>query len=245
VLHVTSEVTLPPVFGLVLIKIAGYCFNTFKAIGLLLPDYYYEHAGVLVRILWEAAANLVWVAAEPISRSTLFAQFTIVERRKFIQSRLNEARRAGDLKGAAAYQAELCQFEQAFGPILLAYSYQDKKQRKKLRQRFAGSSLEDVVREIGDPWLTEYYERYPLLSFYAHASPGIVLFPNPVISGELTPEAFEIYDKPRTIQIALWSLAVMERVHLITCQALGRDDSEYFEKLEERLRFRHSLRRIS
>jgi hypothetical protein len=241
-IHTTHEVTLPPAFGLVLVKTFGYCFNTFKAIGLLLPELYYEHSCVLFRILWEAAVNLAWISADPGSRSVLYAQFTVVERRKITQVRLAEAVRTGDRGAAVGHEAELREFDKAFQRILADYWYEDKRRRRRLSQRFAGPGLEDIVRELGDPWLTEYRDRYPLLSFYTHASPGAVLFPNPFLK-DVTKEAFEVYDRPRTIQVALWSLAIMERVHKMLCAALNKDDAAYFDRLEERLCFRGSLKR--
>jgi len=242
VIHGHHEAVLPPIFGLVLVKSVGYCFNTFKAIDVLLLEAYYEHSSALVRILWEAAVNLTWVAAAPVDRSKLFVQFTVIEKRKFIQTRINEASRVGDFKGAAAYETELRQFDEAFESALADYRYEDKRKRKRLRQRFSGPGLEEIVQEIGEPWLTEYRERYPLLSLYAHASPGVVLFPNPFLK-TVTKEAFEPYDRSRTIQVALWSLAIMERVFGLACEALGKDDRGYFEELEKRLQFRHSLER--
>jgi hypothetical protein len=241
-IHATHEVTLPPPFGLVLVKTLGYCFNTFKAIGLLLPELYYEHGCALFRILWEAAVNLAWISAAPADRSILYAQFTVVERRRLIQLRFVEAVRGGDRERAAGHEAELREFDVAFQRVLADYWYEDKRRRKRLRQRFSGPGLEDIVRELGDPWLTEYRQRYPLLSFYTHASPGAVLFPNPFLK-EVTKEAFEGYDLPRTIQVALWSIAIMERVHKVACAAFSKDDAAYFERLEERLCFRGSLKR--
>jgi hypothetical protein len=117
----------------------------------------------------------------------------------------------------------------------------DGKGRKKLRPRFSTPTLEETVRDIGEPWLTEYRERYPLWCLYAHASPGAVLFPNPFLN-EVTPAAFEVYDMPRTIQVALWSMAVMERVHVIACSVIGKADVEYFDELDTRIAFRGSLR---
>jgi hypothetical protein len=59
---------------------------------------------------------------------------------------------------------------------------------------------------------------------------------------ELTEAAFEAYDKPRTVQVALWSMAIMERVHRIACGVVGKKDVQYFDELDERIGFRHSLR---
>lgn len=188
-MHAEFELRLPPAFGLVLIKSFGYCFNTFKAIGLLLPAFYYEQSNALVRILWEAAANLTWVVAEPGPRSKLFAQFTVVERRKFIQMRVTEAQRLGQMEVVEVLGSELRQFDATYEAVLADYRFGEHKRRKRLRTRFSGPTLEDIVRAIGEPWLTEYRERYPLWCFYAHASPGAVLFPNPLLK-EITAGAF-------------------------------------------------------
>ena len=239
-IHAEFELRVSPAFGLVLVKSFGYCFNTFKAIGLVLPELYYEQANALLRILWEAAANLAWVSVDQGARSKLFAQFTVVERRKFIQMRVNEAQRLGPPEAVVRFEAELRAFDDAFGSVLADYQYEDSKRRKKFRQRFSSPTLDAIIRDIGEPWLTEYRERYPLWCFYAHASPGAVLFPNPFLN-EVTKEAFDAYDKPRTFQVALWSLAVMERVYFIACGIIGKDDREYFDKLNDRIGFRVSL----
>jgi hypothetical protein len=117
-LHAEHELQLQPAFALVVVKSVGYCFNTYKAIGHLLPEYYYEYANVLMRILWEAAVNLAWVAAEPDRRAQLFTQFTIVERRKFIQMRVNESRRIGLPSDVSNFEEELKQFDHAFATVL-------------------------------------------------------------------------------------------------------------------------------
>jgi hypothetical protein len=240
VIHGDVEITAPAAFALVFMKSTSYCFNTFKAIGLLLPEFYYEQANALVRILWEAAANLQWVAQEPSSRARLYAQFTVVEHRKFIQMRVNENQRLGFPQAAAKYAAELREFDEAFAAVLAEYRTADKK-RTRFRARFSSPTLEDVVKDIGEPWLMEYRERYPLWCFYAHASPGAVLFPNPVLR-EVTKEAFEEYDQPRTALVALWSMAIMERVHSLSCSVTGKRDEEYFDDLDSRLHYRRTMR---
>ena len=238
--HAEFEVGLPPVFGLVLIKAFGYCFNTFEAIGFLLPEFYYEQSNALVRILWEGAANLAWVAADPAPRAKLFAQFTVVERRRFLQLRAVEARRRGSSTAVTAFETELRQFDEMYETVLTDYRFDDHGRRKRFHARFSGPTLESIIQRIGDPWLTEYRDRYPLWCFYAHASPGAVLFPNPFLN-ELTKAAFEPYDKPRTVQVALWSMAI-KRVHRVLCDAVGREDIDYFDKLDARIKFRRSLR---
>jgi len=234
------KITAPVAFALVFMKSITYCFNTFKAIGLLLPEFYYEQANALVRILWEASANLQWVAQEPASRAKLYAQFTVVEHRKFIQMRVNENQRLGFPDMAAKYAAELREFDHAFESVLAEYRIADTK-RTRFRPRFSSPTLEDVVRDIGEPWLMEYRERYPLWCFYAHASPGAVLFPNLELR-EVTKEAFEEYDRPRTALVALWSMAIMERAYLLSCSVTNRRDEGYFDDLDSRLHFRRSMR---
>lgn len=172
-IHGEFELTTSPAYGIVLVKSVGYCFNTFKAIGLILPEFYYEQANALTRILWEAAANLQWIAQQPSERARLYAEFTVVERRKFLAMRVTENERLGAPQVAKNYAEELRAFDQLFESILVAYRVKDKK--NKFRSRFSGPTLEDVVRDVGEPWLTEYRERYPLWCFYAHASPGAVL----------------------------------------------------------------------
>jgi hypothetical protein len=240
-IHANFDLSLPPAFGLVVVKNVGYCFNTFKAIGLLLPEYYYEQASALLRILWEAAVNLAWVASDPVPRAKLYAQFTVVERRKFIQMRIAEAQRFGASEDVVKFQTELRDFDDAFAHVLADYRFDGSKNQKRLRARFSSPTLESVVREIGEPWITEYRERYPLWCYYAHASPGAVLFPNPELV-EITKEAFEAYDKPRTSQTALWSMAVMERVHFLACEIIGKSDRRYFDDLDACIQYRRSMR---
>jgi hypothetical protein len=164
-IHGNFEVAVPPEFGLVFLKSIGYCFNTYKATGLLLPEYYYEQANALVRILWEAAVNLVWVNANQAPRAKLYAQFTVVEHRRFIQMRMSEAQRLELPAVAARYEEELRAFDKAFAHVLADYRFEDPKKRKRFRSRFSSPTLEDVVKDVGEPWLTEYRERYPLWCF--------------------------------------------------------------------------------
>ena len=64
------EKELNPLFTTVLLKSFTFCFNTYKAIGLLLPDHYYEQ-GPLLRIMWEASLNLAWVENQSRGRAFL------------------------------------------------------------------------------------------------------------------------------------------------------------------------------
>jgi hypothetical protein len=152
-----------------------------------------------------------------------------------------EARRRCDAAALAKAEAELRAFDETFDRILGEYRYSDRKGRGKLSPRFSGPSLEDVAREMGGEWANEYREIYPLLCFYAHASPGAVLFPNPVLEN-ITIEAFDEYDHPRTVMLALWSMAVMERAYRMIWPLVGIDDSENLGALDARVQFRASLK---
>ena len=53
----------------VLFRLFGYSFNTFKAIGLLLPQRFYEQGFALYRMLWEAGLGLEWMSHDPETHS--------------------------------------------------------------------------------------------------------------------------------------------------------------------------------
>src|SRR5438105_448604 len=71
-------------YNFVLFRLFGYSFNTFKAIGLLLPNHYYEQAFALYRMLWEAGITLEWISSDSEDRSHQYAGFTVVEYQKFL-----------------------------------------------------------------------------------------------------------------------------------------------------------------
>jgi hypothetical protein len=51
-----------------------------------------------------------------------------------------------------------------------------------------------------------------------------------------------VYDRPRTLLVALWSMAIMERVHLLACEIFGKTDRDYFDELDSRIQYRASMR---
>jgi len=67
---------------------------------------------------------LVWVNADRASRAKLYAQFTVVEQRKFIQVRMSEAQRFCMPALAAQYDEELRAFDKAFA-LLADYRFED------------------------------------------------------------------------------------------------------------------------
>lgn len=106
-------------------KTFNFCFNTYKAIGLLLPDVYYEHGGALLRIMWEATLNLAWVAIGPIERSRAFLQFTVVETQRFRRNWVLELEAAGNLAGVVRAKQELADFERTYDSVLAEFRRAD------------------------------------------------------------------------------------------------------------------------
>src|SRR5258706_14503237 len=74
--------TVDSLYAVVLLQSFLFGFNTYKALGIILRELYYEQASVLVRILWETTLNLAWVNEDPPKRARLFYQFTVVEKGK-------------------------------------------------------------------------------------------------------------------------------------------------------------------
>ena len=44
-----------------------YAFNTYKALGLLLPELYHESGAVVFRQFWEVSLNLHWIERDPVA----------------------------------------------------------------------------------------------------------------------------------------------------------------------------------
>lgn len=63
----------------------SYCFNAYKAIGIILPQLYHESGSVLLRQLWEASLNLHWIELDAENRAKDFCNFTVIELRKGMQ----------------------------------------------------------------------------------------------------------------------------------------------------------------
>ncbi|SRR5258707_6659945 len=227
-------------YAVVLVQSFLFCFNTYKALGIILRERYYEQASVLVRILWEATLNLAWVDEYPAQRAKLFCQFTVVEKRKFVLFKVSEAKRLRDTSALAAAEQNLRNFDAKYADVLDDYRFQDKKGKKKIRSRLSSPSIEEQARQLGGAWAKEYREVYPLLSLYAHATPGAILFPNSP-DRLLSPERCVEEDIERTQMVALWSMALIERAHRFLQPLCGVNDSDYFESLNARINFRQSL----
>lgn len=244
--HGEHETRFDPLFTIVLLKTFNFCFNTYKAIGLLLPDRHYENGGALLRVMWEATLNLAWVAAGPLERSRAFLQFTVVETHRFRQGRVRELEALGDSEHAAQTRQDLTEFEKAYGEILEEFRNAGRG-GKRLAQRFSSSNLESLAVEIGENWLAEYRGIYPLLCAFAHGSPGVVLFPLPVVKDfrELDIDAIARTEEPRTVDLALWSMSVMERSYSALLQATGTADDAYLDELDRRTSFRSSMSRTT
>jgi hypothetical protein len=72
-------------YSVVLFRLFRSSFNTFKAIGRLLPERFYEQACALYRMLWEAGIGLEWISRDPEARSHQYAGFTAVEYQRFLR----------------------------------------------------------------------------------------------------------------------------------------------------------------
>lgn len=241
--HGTHEKMLDAAFSTVLLKSFTFCFNTYKAIGLLLPERYYEQGSALLRIMWEASLNLAWVSGEPRARARAFLQFTVVETVRVYRNRILECEREGNQREADAIRQALQEYEKQYQHVLDEYRAPRQKGNSKLAQRFSLGNLGDVAAELGPPWSTEYWGIYPLLCAYAHGSPGVVIFPKPFVAdlSELNTEAFVGIDEPRTTMLALWSMALLERSYVVLLTVLDIDDSAYLNDLDRQAAFRASL----
>ena len=138
-------------YSFVLFRLFGYSFNTFKAIGLLLPDGFYEQAFALYRMLWEASIGLEWISRDPEARSHQYAGFTVVEYQRFLRRRpqigvsLKE-----DEESIRMHEERLKFFQQLMATQLERFSSQDKKGKTRQWGRFFGSkNVEELAREIG------------------------------------------------------------------------------------------------
>lgn len=242
--HGTHEHRLDAALATVLLRSFNYCFNTYKAIGLLLPERYYENGNALLRLAWEVSLNLAWVCALPSERARAFIQFTVVETYRIYKSRVRECEALKDKAQADAVRHLLHEFERTYASILKEYQKATGKQRGRLAQRFSLGNLEQVASELGLPWSAEYRGIYPLLCSYAHGSPGVALFPKPFVvdSAELQPEAMAATENPRTVKLALWSMAILERSYRALIDTLNIDDAAYLDDLNLRVGFRESLR---
>jgi hypothetical protein len=141
-----------------------YAFNTYKALGLLLPELYHESGAVVFRQLWEVSLNLHWIERDPLTRAQDFCNFTAMEYRKLIQ-------KSGDA-------SPLQDFDDATKKFQTKFHYRDAKGRNQKHCAFALKNIHDRADELGDPWKREYELVYHLASLHAHGAPGAILQPH-------------------------------------------------------------------
>jgi len=202
-------------FGLVLVTVFRHSFNLYKAIGLLLPDLYYEFESSLLRSLWEISLDLHWIAQDPDNRSRLFLNFTLVEYRKTLT--LSDQQK----------------FDHAAATYLKDFQFTDKKRKKRFYSEFLNLKPVDVAKRLGKDWEIEYDRIYKLSCAYVHGSPGVILFPLNVMPEGQGP-SLDI-DKERTTKTAIWAMAIMAKLYTLFCAEVGMDDSEYLTNLEKKV----------
>jgi hypothetical protein len=221
-------------YSIVAMKLFGYVFNTYKAIGLLLTDRYYEQGMSLFRTMWETGANLFWIDRDSETRAKLFLEFTAAEHKRFLSTR-REFFKGRGVKGAAdpvfpeviqrVLDQQLAQFQKA-----------DRTNRLRTQHRFSGPSLENVVQELGEPWAEEYLTSYKLACGYTHGAPGAILFPLYAPKGDAS--VFERTDLERTTMLTAVSMKLMERVFLLYAPVIGGANSGFFDDLHKRTGYR-------
>jgi hypothetical protein len=141
-----------------------YAFNTYKALGLLLPELYHESGAVVLRQLWEVSLNLHWIERDPSVRAQDFCNFTAMEFRKLIQK--------------SGGSSNLQDFDDATSNFQTKFRYRDNKGRNQKHSVFATKSIHDRADELADPWKWEYEFVYHLASLHAHGAPGAILQPH-------------------------------------------------------------------
>lgn len=218
-------------YTIVATKLFGFAFNTYKAVGLLLPQHFYEQGGALYRTLWETGANFEWVSRDPELRSHLFLNFTLIEHQNFLSNRIRTAKRSHDAEAVLALTRELADFECLVRKELSEFESRDRKGKVRSRRRFSSPTLDEVIREIGGDWLDEYDRDYRLGSSYTHGAPSGILFPM-----YHDPALTELWDLERSALMAIVTMHAMIRIDRLWLAHRGMDDSAYLAALFFRLR---------
>lgn len=138
-----------------------YAFNAYKAISLLLPEYYHESGAVVLRQLWEVSLNLHWIAVDVEVRSQMFCNYTTMEFRKVL-------RQSGEVNKLAAFDNATARFQKH-------YRYVDAKGRNQFHPNFATKKVRERANDLGDLWIREYELVYNLTSMHSHGAPGAIL----------------------------------------------------------------------
>jgi hypothetical protein len=212
------------VFPVVAMMLFSFIFNTYKAVGLLLPGEYYEQAATLYRTMWEAGANLAWIALDPEERAKQFAEFTGVEYRHVLQSHAERLASASPRAAADEAEERLRQYETLMDPRLSRYTYSD---GKRWRDRFSCVKLDAVTSELGSPWSEEYRLHYRMGCSYTHGAPGAVLSP---LFATPEAEAPAKVEAERTSLLAVLSMELMQRCLLVFLAITGRSDDGFLEE---------------
>jgi hypothetical protein len=226
----SNEVTYS-LYAIVAMKLFGFAFNTYKTIGLLLPEHYYEQATALHRTLWETGANFEWISRDPEYRSHQFLNFTLIEHRNFLAKRLRTARRNRDTDAIIELSSRMGEFERVVANELNEFRTKDRRNRERWRSRFSGPTLEDVVREIGGEWLDEYDRDYLLGCAYTHGAPSGVLFPI-----EHHPALTRKWDLERSALAGVVTIHAMIRIDRLWLAFQGKNDDVYLSNLVFRSR---------
>ena len=185
---ITSDQSL---FSWILLKGLTAGFNTYKTIGIVLPEQYYEAGNILLRNLWECSLTLHFIERDPENRSGAFVEYTIVE---FLNLLPPEHR---------------AEFEKIAEPRLEKYRLRAKPGRikRKLMRNWSGKDVAQMAQELGPGWIKEYRLLYRLGSQSAHAAPGALLF-TAVFDG-VEGSASAKKEEQRTATVALSSILTM------------------------------------
>jgi Family of unknown function (DUF5677) len=180
-----------------------YAFNTYKAIGLLLPDMHHESGCVILRQLWEVSLNLHWIEQDPETRAADFSTFTVMEHRKLLQK--------------SADPAELSAFDSATARFQTRFRYRDRSGRNKQHCSFAAKTTCDRARELGQPWAREYELLYHLGSMHTHGAPGAIMH---AVFQQYDPDS-DIRERNAASVVAILAMRLLVRdLHVLVRMAL-------------------------
>ena len=205
----------------------SYAFNTYKAIGLVLPELYYEAASAMLRQLWEVSLNLHWIERDPDERVGNVLDFTVVEYRRLLELRMSGFGQA-KMDDPPPAKESLDDFDRATSKY--QSGFRDKKGRLKRHASFSAVSIKDRSTEIGAPWDSEYQLLYHLASMHAHGASGAVLRPLFLsVSGEQRAK-----EEDASSLVAISAMAILVRnTQLLVRQGLIPDSEEVDAALGE------------
>ncbi len=207
--HVQEDVNIEnSLFGIIALKAFVVSFNSFKAIGLILPELYYESAAILVRSIWEHSLILHYMEALPDDRAHQYAEFTLVE----FTRNLSDNQRT--------------EFEGIIASRLAKYRLSTKKSRRRdsYMDTWSGESTYKIARELGGDWLTEYRTTFNLGSAYTHPSPGAILFSSTV--DQTNASRSEKVERERTAIIAYEAIEHMRKTSALVWRHSKLKDGE-------------------